>query len=168
MGDLLAAQRRLKDNAAARHLNGFQTNVERRKSMAIQAAPNVTPISGSAPSPVLEDLQNVIAARGKLEEEQKKLELEFDKAKEQWAFDLAKEVAKGFNLQSIVTRSKDLEKKRQTFEEQNNSLDASIEQLKDTIRAYEKDDAKKEQEYEDLEDWRDRLLGKGRKKGGRK
>lgn len=161
--------------------------------MAIQAAPNVTPISGSAPSPVLEDLQNVIAARGKLEEEQKKLELEFDKTKEQWAFDLAKEVAKGFNLQSIVTRSKDLEKKRQTFEEQNNSLDASIEQLKDTIRAYERDEAKKEQliqaldvrmqqvgvackEYEDLEDWRDRLLGKGggagrgaaQKQGGKK
>ncbi|MBZ5701864.1 MAG: hypothetical protein LAN84_08450 [Acidobacteriia bacterium] len=150
--------------------------------MANQPAPQVTPISGSAPSPVLDDLQNVIAAQRTLEEERKKLKSEFDKTREQWTFDLAKEVAKSFNLPSLVNRAKDLDKKKQTFDEQHNSLSTAIKQLADTIESYEKDQAKRNQliqaldvqmqqvgvachAYEGLEKWRNRLVGMMKKPG---
>ena len=153
--------------------------------MANQAASNITVIPGSGPSPMLDDLQNVMAAQDTLDEEQKKLESEFEKAKEQWVFDLAKEVAKGFNLPSVVNRVKDLDKKKQTFDEQKNSLDASIEQLGDTIRSFERDKSKKNQliqaldvrmqqvgvaceKHKELKAWRDRLVGAKKKGAARK
>jgi hypothetical protein len=152
--------------------------------MANQAAPNVTSISGPVPASVLENLQNAIATRSKLEEGLKKLITDNANWKEQWTFDFCKEGVKGINPPSVVNLTKDFDKKQQTFDEQKNSLEASIEQLNDTIRTYEKDPTKRQQlihalhdrmeqvdvackEHEHLRVWRNRLLSTRNKQSGR-
>jgi hypothetical protein len=143
--------------------------------MAYHRPAGISAVPASTPSDLLSELEAIIVARNKLREEQEKVSAETTSVRLQWTRELALEAAKGVNIQSVVTRCKDLEGKEQRYREQRDSLARSLREIDDAIRHYEQahrqdllqalqvrleqvGEARKE--YEELEKWRDVLLRK--------
>jgi hypothetical protein len=145
--------------------------------MPYQRPANISVGPVSTPSDLLSQLEAIIIARKKLREEQEKVSAGASSIRLQWVRELASEVSRGINIQTVVSRCKDLEGKEQRYKEQQGSLARSLHEIDHAIRHYEQahrqdllqalhvrlehvGEARKE--YEELEKWRDELLRKPR------
>jgi len=122
---------------------------------------------------LLSDLEAILRARSKLKEEQEKATAETAAARLRWTRELALETAKGVNMQSVVTRCRDLSNKELRQKELDDSLSRALHELDRAIQHYEQVhrqdllqalQSRLEQvggvckEYTELEKWRDQLL----------
>src|SRR5882724_12355330 len=109
--------------------------MKNRRPFAITA----TPAAASSPSALLSELEAMLVARPKLVEEQEKIEEKALTHKLHWTKELAREAATNVNMQSLVSRFRDLQMKEQDFDNQRNSLARALKEIDSVVQHYKQE-----------------------------